>query len=135
MRYAFSQKFSNIFSTKLEKPGIHSLPTGRILGIYFARNERKSHVNFCHNGRKSCLHISEAERGILSCPPDRVATACTYMSKLKVEFNYSTIASTIQLLSAKGQKKAFHYQCFPENFTKRFSSVVSSNLMLILINY
>ena len=29
------------------------------------------------------------------------------MSKLKVEFNYSTIASTIQLLSAKGQKKHF----------------------------
>ena len=57
------------------------------------------------------------------------------MSKLKVEFNYSTIASTIQLLSAKGQKKAFHYQCFPENLTKGFSSVVSSNLMLILINY
>ena len=50
------------------------------------------------------------------------------VSKLKVEFNYSTIASTIQLL-------AFHYQCFPENFTKWFSSVGSSNLMLILINY
>ena len=49
------------------------------------------------------------------------------VSKLKVEFNYSTIASTIQLL-------AFHYQCFPKHFTKGFSSVVSSNLMLILIN-
>ena len=50
------------------------------------------------------------------------------VSKLKVEFNYSTIASTIQLL-------AFHYQCFPKHFTKEFSSVESSNLMLILINY
>ena len=50
------------------------------------------------------------------------------VSKLKVEFNYSTIASTIQLL-------AFHYQCFPKHFTKGFSSVRSSNLMLILINY
>ena len=52
----------------------------------------------------------------------------TYMSKLKVEFNYSTIASTIQLF-------VFHYQCFPKHFTKGFSSVGSSNLMLILINY
>ena len=52
----------------------------------------------------------------------------TYMSKLKVEFNYSIIASTIQLF-------AFRYQCFPKHFTKGFSSVVSSNLMLILINY
>ena len=50
------------------------------------------------------------------------------MSKLKVEFNYSTIASTIQLL-------AFHYECFPKHFTKGFSSVGSSNLMLILINH
>ena len=62
------------------------------------------------------------------------------MSKLKVEFNYSTIASTIQLFNystivRKSSKKAFHYQCFPENFTKGFSSVGSSNLMLILINY
>ena len=48
--------------------------------------------------------------------------------KVKVEFNYSTIASTIQLL-------AFHYQCFPKHFTKGFSSVRSSNLVLILINY
>ena len=74
MRFAFSQKFSNIFSPKLEKPGIHSLPTGRIMEIYVARNERKLHVNFGHNGRKSCLHISEAERGTLSWPPDGVAT-------------------------------------------------------------
>ena len=50
------------------------------------------------------------------------------VSKLKVEFNCSTIASTIQLL-------AFHYQCFPKHFTKGFSSVGSSNLMLVLINY
>ena len=52
----------------------------------------------------------------------------SYMSKLKVEFNYSTIASTIQLI-------AFHYQCSPKHFTKGFSTVVSSNLMLILIIY
>ena len=37
------------FSPKLEKPGMHSLRTGRILEIYFARNERKSHVNFCQS--------------------------------------------------------------------------------------
>ena len=64
----------------------------------------------------------------------KIVLYITYMSKLKVEFNYSTIASTIQLLSEK-VKKAFHYQCFPENLTKGFSSVRSSNLMLILINY
>ena len=61
-----------------------------------------------------------------------------YMSKLKVEFNYSTIASAIQQFNycpQKVKKKAFHYQCFPENLTKGFSSVGSSNLMLILINY
>ena len=58
----------------------------------------------------------------------RVTKVPSYMSKLKVEFNYSTIVG-------KGQKKAFHYQCFPENLTKKFSSVGSSNLMLILINY
>ena len=52
----------------------------------------------------------------------------TVVSKLKVEFNYSTIASTIQLF-------AFHYHCFPKHFTKGFSSVGSSNLMLILIDY
>ena len=53
---------------------------------------------------------------------------CPVVSKLKVEFNYSTIVG-------KRSKKAFHYQCFPENFTKGFSSVGSSNVMLILINY
>ena len=51
-----------------------------------------------------------------------------YMSKLKVEFNYSTIVR-------KRSNKAFHYQCFAENLTKGFSSVGSSDLMLILINY
>ena len=64
--------------------------------------------------------------------------AMPHISKLKVEFNYSTIASTIQLFNycpQKVKKKAFHYQCFPENLTKGFSSVRSSNLMLILINY
>ena len=62
---------------------------------------------------------------------DEVQVTCidlSVVSKLKVEFNYSTIASTIQLL-------AFHYQCFPKHFTKGFLSVGSSNLMLILINY
>ena len=63
---------------------------------------------------------NENDNNIVSIP--------SYMSKLKVEFNYSTMASTIQLF-------AFHYQCFPKHFTKGFSSVGSSNLMLILINY
>ena len=62
-----------IFSPKLEKSGIHSVPTRRLLEIYFARNERKSHVNFCQNEGKSCLHIYEAG-GRYHPPPGRAAT-------------------------------------------------------------
>ena len=52
----------------------YSLPIGRILEIYFARNERKSHANFCQNGRKSCLHIYEAGQEYPPLPPGRAAT-------------------------------------------------------------
>ena len=66
------------------------------------------------------------------------------MSKLKVEFNYSTISSTIQLflqlfnystIVRKRSKKAFYYQCFPENLGKRFVRVGSLNPRFVLINY
>ena len=50
------------------------------------------------------------------------------VSKSKVEFNYSTI-------TRKRSKKAFHYQCFPENLGKRFVKVESLNPRLVLINY
>ena len=61
------------------------------------------------------------------------------MSKLKVEFNYSTIASTIQLFNysttvRKRSKKVFHYQYFPENLGKRFVRVGSLNPRFVLIN-
>ena len=62
------------------------------------------------------------------------------MSKLKVEFNYSTI----QLLSANGQKEAFHYQCFSRKLDqgvferRKFESDVYFNELLtnlLLIDY
>ena len=56
----------------------------------------------------------------------------TYMSKLKVKFNYCFNYSTIV---RKRSKKAFHYQCFPENLGKWFVRVGSSNLVFMLINY
>ena len=56
------------------------------------------------------------------------------VSKFKVEFNYSTIASTIQLCPQRS-KKALHYQCFPENLGKRFVRVGSLNPRLVLINH
>ena len=40
------------------------------------------------------------------------------VSKLKVEINYSTIASTIQVLSAKGQKKHFIINVFQKTWAK-----------------
>ena len=42
----------------------------------------------------------------------------TVVSKFKVEFNYSTIASTIRLLSAKGQKKHFIINVFQKTWAK-----------------
>ena len=49
-----------------------------------------------------------------------LSNGSSYMSKLKVEFNYSTIASTIQLLSAKGQKKHFIINVFQKTLPKGF---------------
>ena len=43
---------------------------------------------------------------------EKTVTINSYMSKLKVEFNYSTIASTIQLLSAKRSKKNISLSMF-----------------------
>ena len=47
---------------------MHSLPIGRILEIYFAQNERKSHVNFAKMG-EGPVYIFTKQEGVPSPRP------------------------------------------------------------------
>ena len=88
---------------------MHSLPTGRILKIYFAPNERKSHVNFCQNGRKSCLHIYEAGGDTIPAATDHssafISTICRYLH----EHGYRNVLPTnTHMLTYDDKKDMFN---------------------------
>ena len=68
---------------------MHSLTTATILERDFARNERKPHVNFCQNGKKSCLHIYEGGKGTLPYPTLPPVASPLILTRVLDEFVYS----------------------------------------------